>query len=88
MGMVILDEKASGAVNNNDYNHTPRFSFGSDRFVALRPSKVINRKLSCSNLLTNLPVPPHKSSRPAILRYGDTSRPQQSYYRDLAEASS
>lgn len=54
---TIPNEKGSGAVTtveNNDRNHTPPFSVGSDRFMALQPSKMINCKLSCSSLLTIL----------------------------------
>lgn len=45
-------EKRSGAAENMDRSHTPPFSIGSDRFIALQTPKVINRKSSCSILLT------------------------------------
>ena len=48
---AIPSENGSGAVINNDCNHTQPFSIGSTRFIALRPSKVINHKPQCSIML-------------------------------------
>lgn len=52
MVAVTQREKGSGVVECDDGNRIPPFFIGCDRFIALRPSKVINRLLGRSHLLT------------------------------------
>ena len=58
MGAVTRRKKGSEVVECDDGNRIPPFFIGSDRFIALRPSKVINRPRGRSHILTfwNQPI--------------------------------
>ena len=63
MVTTTLKKRDFAAVRSYDCSHTPSFTIGNDRFMALRPAKVVKHKLSCFNSLTCLHQSFHTSYR-------------------------
>ena len=90
--MVIAtpSRKRSGNFEDNACNHTSSFSIGSDRFIALQPSKVIICKLTYSNLLTILYQSLHTSYRgpptyATVFSLGANNRITETWLRQALE---
>ena len=84
-------KKGSGIVEKNTCNHTWPFSIGSDRFIALRPSRVISRKLTYSTQLTIWYQPLHTSyqdtpSYATVIPVGPNRRISETWLRQALES--
>lgn len=71
---------ASSEFDRNNGIKTTSFSIGDIHFLGIKPSKVLSYKLARSVMTADhyASAVTHESSRPAILRYGDTPRRRHS----------
>ena len=71
---------ASSEFDRNNGTKPTSISIGDNHFLGIKPSKVLSYKLARSVMTAEhyASALTHESSRPAILRYGDTPRRRHS----------